>query len=180
MSLASELRCCLCRLQPLAAYAICLMAWLLLSSITLQQLLRHPGSCRRILCFGVSSSMAALSTSQLLLLIWCPWVALYDRARSALRCAAIRVAQERGSGLCLTPHKMSLQCLLCSLHLHSLVDPVVSELVQGACRSFSYVVSLLASTLMTGLGSISKDLSWFTSGRVYAVHGWLLVGLQSS
>ena len=75
---------------------------------------------------------------------------------------------------------MSLQCLLCSLHMHSLVDPVVSELVQGACRSFSYVVSLLASTLMTGLGSISKDLSWFTSGRVCAVHGWLLVGLQSS
>ena len=42
------------------------------------------------------------------------------------------------------------------------------------------MVSLLASTLLIGLGRINKDLSWFTSGRVYAVHGWLLVGLQSS
>ena len=29
------------------------------------------------------------------------------------------------------------------------------------------MVSLLASTLLIGLGSISKNLSWFTSGRVY-------------
>ena len=72
---------------------------------------------------------------------------------------------------------MSLRCLLCSLHMHFLVNPVVSEPIQCACRSFAYVVSLLASTLLIGLGSISKDLSWFTPGRMYAIHGWLLVGL---
>ena len=80
--------CCLCRLQPLASSAICLTAWLLLSNATLQQLLCHPGSGRRVLCFGVSSSMAALSTSKLLLLIWRPWFALHDKARSVTSCAA--------------------------------------------------------------------------------------------
>ena len=52
--------------------------------------------------------------------------------------------------------------------------------MQCACRSFTYVVSLLASTLLLGLGGIDKDLSWFTPGRVYAIHGWLLVGLHLS
>ena len=42
------------------------------------------------------------------------------------------------------------------------------------------MASLLASSLLIGLGSIGKDLSWFTPGRVYAVHGWLLVSLHSS
>ena len=95
--------------------------------------------------------------------------------------AALQSGQlRRVSGLCLTMHKMTLRCLLCSLHMHPLVNPVASKLVQCACRSFAYVASLLASTLLIGLGSISKDLSWFTTGKVYAVHGWLLVGLQSS
>ena len=143
----------------------------------MSQLLRHPGSVRRVLCFGVSSSMAALSSSQLLLLIWRPWVALYDRARSAVCCAAIRAAHESPCAVFDRTLNESAVSALQSAHA-LLCESCGLRAMQCACRSFAYVVSLLASTLLLGLGGISKDLSWFTPGQVYLIHGWLLVGLH--